>query len=183
MRNFLILASSLGLAFVASAGDSATEVKSANPAAVVYDDKSAFEYIKTLAGNWERKGSASHEHGASSSMVSFKISAAGSTVMETYNAGQKNEMVSVYHMDGNTLLMTHYCALQNAPVMKFEKTGKPGEIKLGFFGGTNFDPKVDAHAHEADIVVKDQDTFEVTAIGYAGGKPVPPAVSLMKRAQ
>lgn len=183
MKIFAILASSLGLAFVANAGAPATEGKSTNPAAIVFDDKSAFEYIKTLAGNWQRMGGAGHEHGASSSVVSFKISAAGSTVMETYNAGQKNEMVSVYHMDGNTLLMTHYCALQNAPVMKFEKSGKPGEIKLAFFGGTNFDPKVDAHAHEGLIQVKDAETFETTAVGYAGGKPQPPAVSVMKRIQ
>ena len=181
MKNFAILASSLGLALVAWADEPATDGKTKNPAAMVYDDQSAFNYIKTLAGNWERMGGAGHEHGASSSVVSFKISAAGSTVMETYNAGQPNEMVSVYHMDGKILLMTHYCALHNAPVMKFAKTGKPGEIKLDFFGGTNFDPKVDAHAHEGLIRVKDQDTFEVTAVGYAGGKPLPPAVSLMKR--
>lgn len=183
MRNFVILASSLGLALVAFAGEPAREIKTANPAAVIYDDKSAFEYIKTLAGDWQRMGGAGHEHGANSSVVSFKISAAGSTVMETYNAGQKNEMVSVYHMDGDTLLMTHYCALQNAPVMKFEKSGTPGEIKLAFFGGTNFDPKVDAHAHQGLIRVKDQDSFEVTAVGMAGGKLGTPAVSLMKRNQ
>ena len=183
MKNAVILASSLGLALVTWAAEPAKEGKAVNPATIVYDDKSAFEYIKTLAGNWERMGAAGHEHGASSSVVSFKISAAGSTVMETYNAGQSNEMLSVFHMDGNTLLMTHYCALQNAPVMKFEKTGNPGEIKLGFFGGTNFDPKVDAHAHEGLIRVKDPDTFEVTSVGYAGGKPLPPDVSLMKRKQ
>jgi hypothetical protein len=178
MKNLSILASTLGLACVAWAAD---EAKMVNPAAIVFDDQSAFNYIKTLAGNWSRVGGATHEHGASSSVVSFKISAAGSTVMETYNAGQPNEMVTVYHMDGKTLLLTHYCALQNAPVMKFAKTGKPGEIKMEFFGGTNFDPKVDAHAHEALIRVKDQDTFEATSIGYAGGKPLPPAISLMKR--
>jgi hypothetical protein len=181
MKSFVILASSLGLAFVAWAAEPATDGNTANPATIVYDDKSAFEYIKTLAGNWERTGGAGHEHGSSSSLISFKISAAGSIVTETYNAGQRNEMISVYHMDGNTLLMTHYCALQNAPVMKFEKSGTPGEIKLGFFGGTNFDPKVDAHAHEGVILVKDRNTFEKTSVGYAGGKPLAPEVSLMTR--
>jgi hypothetical protein len=182
MKSLAILASSLGLAFVALADEPATSSKTVNPATVVYDDQSAFNYIKTLAGNWERMGAAAgHEHGTSSSVVSFKISAAGSTVMETYNAGKPNEMVSVYHMDGKTLLMTHYCALHNAPVMKFRKTDKPGEIKLDFFGGTNFDPKVDAHAHEGLIRIKDQNTFEVTSVGMAGGKPLAPTVSLMKR--
>jgi len=181
MKSFAILASILGLAFVALADEPATAGKTVNPATIVYDDQSAFNYIKTLAGNWERTGGAGREHGTSSSVVSFKISAAGSTVMQTYNAGKPNEMVSVYHMDGKTLLMTHYCALQNAPVMKFRKTDKPGEIKLDFFGGTNFDPKVDAHAHEALLRIQDQNTYEVTSIGMSGGKPLPPAVSLMKR--
>jgi len=181
MKNLVVLVSSLGLACAAWAAEPVTAGKTANPAAIVYDDKSAFEYIKTLAGNWERSGVSGHEHGSNSSVVSFKVTAAGSAVMETYNAGQRNEMISVYHMDGNTLLMTHYCALKNAPMMKFEKSEKPGEIKLGFFGGTNFDPKVDAHAHEATIEVKDHDTFEVSSVGYTGGKPLAPAVSLMKR--
>lgn len=181
MKTLLLLTSSLGLAFVAWAGDPATDGKATNPATVVYDDKSAFQYIKTLAGAWDRVGGPGHEHGTGSSVISFKISAAGSIVTETYNAGQPNEMISVYHMDGDTLLMTHYCALQNAPVMKFEKTGKPGEIKLAFFGGTNFDPKVDAHAHEGTIEVKGQDKFEMTSIGYAGGKPQTPAVSVLTR--
>ena len=90
-------------------------------------------------------------------------------------------MVSVYHMNGPDLMMTHYCALQNAPVMKFEKTGKPGEIKMGFAGGSNFDPKVDAHAHEGLIRVRDRDTYEATAIGWSGGKPGAARVSVMKR--
>jgi hypothetical protein len=180
MKRMAILTVSLGLALAVRAGDSAKDT-GVDPATIVFDDASAFSYIKSLAGSWERMGGASHEHGANSSVVSFKLSAAGSAVIETYNAGQPNEMVTVYHMDGKTLLLTHYCALQNAPVMKFSRTGKPGEIKMDFFGGTNFDPKVDAHAHEALIRVKDRDTFEATAIGYAGGKPVAPAVSLMKR--
>ena len=43
-------------------------------------------------------------------------------------------MITIYHMDGDDLLLTHYCALQNAPVMKFEKSNKPGEIKFAFHG-------------------------------------------------
>jgi folate-dependent phosphoribosylglycinamide formyltransferase PurN len=56
MKNIVILASSLGLALAAFAAEPATDGKTANPATIVYDDKSAFEYIKTLAGNWERAG-------------------------------------------------------------------------------------------------------------------------------
>src|SRR5258708_22892091 len=102
MKSFAILASSLGLAFVAWADEPATDGKTVNPAAIVYDDQSAFNYIKTLAGNWERMGRAGHEHGASSSVVSFKISTAGSTAIETYNARRPNEIVSVHNIDRET---------------------------------------------------------------------------------
>ena len=154
----------------------------AKPAAThVYDAKSAFEYLKSLAGVWEKMGGESDHEGGAQSTVTFRVSAAGSAVIQTYFAGLPNEMVSVYHMNGPDLMMTHYCALQNAPVMKFEKTGKPGEIKMGFAGGSNFDPKVDAHAHEGLIRVRDRDTYEATAIGWSGGKPNAARVSVMKR--
>src|SRR5258708_22073777 len=109
MKSFAILASSLGLAFVAWADEPATDGKTANPAAIVYDDQSAFNYIKTLAGNWDRMGGAGHEHGASSSAVSFKNSAPGSNVIETHNAGPPHQKVSFYHIVGRNLLITHYC--------------------------------------------------------------------------
>ena len=179
-KQISIIAATLALALPLQAADS--KDKAANPASVVYDAQSAFSYLKTLAGDWERQSN-DHEHGSSSRIVTFRVSAAGSAVIETYNAGLPNEMVSVYHMDGKELMMTHYCALQNAPVMKFEKSNKPGEIKLAFAGGTNFDPKVDAHAHEGLLRVTDTNTFEAVAVGMAGGKLRPPAESLMKRKQ
>ncbi len=177
MKHLMIAAATLALALPAFAGED-----TGNPAAVVFDAKSAFAYLKTLAGDWERQ-SGDMDHGTSARVVTFRLSAAGSAVVETYNAGKPNEMVSVYHMDGDKLMMTHYCALQNAPVMQFEKSSKPGEIKLAFAGGTNFDPKVDAHAHEGMLRVKDANTFEAVAVGMAGGKLGKPAASLMKRRQ
>ena len=180
-KQISIIAATLALALPLQAADSKDKA-GANPASVVYDAQSAFSYLKTLAGDWERQSN-DHEHGSSSRIVTFRVSAAGSAVIETYNAGLPNEMVSVYHMDGKELIMTHYCALQNAPVMKFEKSNKPGEIKLAFAGGTNFDPKVDAHAHEGLLRVTDTNTFEAVAVGMAGGQLRPPAESLMKRKQ
>jgi hypothetical protein len=90
-------------------------------------------------------------------------------------------MVTVYHRDGDDLLLTHYCALWNAPVMKFEKSDKPGEIRFAFHGGTNFDPKVDTHVHEGTLLIKDADTLEVNFVAFADGKPQPENRSILKR--
>ncbi len=90
-------------------------------------------------------------------------------------------METIFHMDGNELLLTHYCALQNAPVLGFVKTGKPGEIKFAFKGGTNFDPAVDAHFHEGTFNVKDKDTFEQTFTVFTNGKATPEGRSTLRR--
>jgi hypothetical protein len=173
----------VALAYSASA-DNAKPVDppAAGPGAVVYDADSAFEFLKTLVGDWER-AHGDHQHGGSSRAVTFKVTAAGSSVMETIYPGDPNEMITMYHMDGNDLLLTHYCALQNAPVMKFEKTGKPGEIKFAFFGGTNFDPKVDMHAHEGTFRVKDADTIESTFVTFSDGKENSKVSGTLKRKQ
>ena len=125
------------------------------------------------------------EHGAAPAgnqgVVSVKTKAAGSAVVHTYGAGTPNEMETIFHMDGDQLLLTHYCALQNAPVLRFVKSDKPGELKFVFQGGTNFDPKVDAHLHESTFQVKDKDTVEQNSTVFANGKANPELKAILHR--
>ena len=44
----------------------------------------------------------------------------GSAVTETLFPGTAHEMMSVYHMDGDDLVLTHYCAGGNQPRMMLE---------------------------------------------------------------
>ena len=174
MKTCACFAMTLAIAFMfigPAWADAPTSVKTAgHPELVVYDANSAFEFLRTLTGDWERSGG-DHDHGGDSHKVTFRNTASGSSVMETIFPGEAMEMISMYHMDGDTLLLTHYCALQNAPIMKFEKSDKPGEIKFVFHGGTNFDPKVDAHVHEGLMRIKDANTIESSFVSYADGKP------------
>jgi len=171
----------LALAAAAWAAKPADAEKPASsPASVVYDADSAFEFLKTLAGDWDRDSSG-HQHGSKAHGTTFRVSAAGSAVVETIFPGQKSEMITVYHRNGKDLLLTHYCALWNAPVMKFEKTDKPGEIKFAFEGGTNFDPAVDTHVHEGAFLIKDANTIEATFVSFANGKANPGGRSVLKR--
>ena len=89
-----------------------------SPDQVVYDAQSAFAFLKSMVGTWE--GAArEHDHGGTARRVDVRSTAAGSAVMQTLYPGEAYEMVNVFHMDGDTLLFTHYCAAQNAPVMKY----------------------------------------------------------------
>ena len=167
---FLLLAS-VSLAPAAPAAD--------KPAERVYDAQSAFEALKSFEGEWSStpKGGDSTR----ASKVVYEVSANGSSVIKTYGPGSQYEMFSVYHMDGDDLVMTHYCALGNQPRMRFEATGKPGEIYFAFDGGTNFDPKSDAHAHEGSTYVTGADTQEFRSIGWRDGQPQPARHSALRR--
>lgn len=193
MQRVMVLAAGvalvLGLAVSTHAQSKKGQPKAVegSPETVVYDAQSAMAFLTTTSGNW---GSASgqHEHGGAApagnrGLVSVKTKAAGSAVVHTYAQGTPGEMETVFHMDGDQLLLTHYCALQNAPVLKFVKTNKPGELKFEFLGGTNFDPKVDAHLHESTFQIMDKDTIEQRSTVFANDKPQPELKAILHRQQ
>ena len=177
-----VLCGLLLLSAAALAADDDSAQAPAAPDQVVYDADSAFAFLKSMAGSWEGQAR-EHDHHATADArrVEVRTSAAGSAVIQTLYPGQPMEMLNVFHMDGDQLLFTHYCAAQNAPVMKFEKSDQPGVIKFVFDGGTNFDPAVDVHAHEGSFQVKDKDTVASSFVTWAGGKPQPMLEGVMFR--
>jgi hypothetical protein len=186
MRKAFIAGSSAALVLLLVAVPVAAQTRTASSAApesVVYDAASAMAFLKTLTGDWQAGARDHHSTGAQASAgsLTFRTKAAGSAVVQTTGMGTRNEMETIFHMDGNKLLLTHYCALQNAPVLRFQKTDKPGEIKFVFEGGTNFDPNVDAHFHEGTFQVIDKDTVEQNFTVFSNGKPSPEGKAVLRR--
>jgi hypothetical protein len=127
------------------------------------------ERVKKLAGTWVE---ADKDGKPTDKVVSvFKITAGGSAVQETLFPGQPMEMVSVYHLDGADLLMTHYCALGNQPRMKADPKSPANQIQFKFVGGTNLDPAKDMHMHEGTLTFVDDDHIEFTGVAWIDGKP------------
>ena len=76
----------------------------------------AFASFKQLAGTWHST-SASGEEGN----LEYEVIAGGSAVVETFVSpkhGEENAMVTVYHLDGDDLVLTHYCMAGNQPTMR-----------------------------------------------------------------
>lgn len=141
------------------------------------DAQSVFERLTTLAGTWkgepEGEGDyASAEAEAWGGVVhEFEISAAGTVVMETMNPGTDGEMINMYHLDGEDLVLTHYCAGGNQPSMRLNRgTSTADKLVFDFVGGTNLDPAVDEHIHSAQIMLVDIDHIESIWTGYKEGK-------------
>ncbi|MBI1848892.1 MAG: hypothetical protein HYR85_00970 [Planctomycetes bacterium] len=130
--------------------------------------KAAFERIKTLAGTWH--GKAGEGDGNQDAVVEYKISAANNVVMETLFPGSNHEMISMYYLVGDELVMTHYCAMGNQPHMRFDaRASKPDTLVFAFDGGTNFDPKKDAHIHCGQIRFVGSDRIESRWNHWGGG--------------
>lgn len=171
MMNAKTLAAILALAaavvavpLVGRAGDD--EGKKDEVKAGTVDGKTAFKRLKTLAGEWTAKvdgGPRKDEHDEASahSKMIYRVTAAGSVVMETFFPGSPHEMISMYHLDGDKLIMTHYCAAQNQPHLKLDTDAStPDELVFVFDGGTNLDPEKDVHIHSGRIRFLDDGSVE-----------------------
>ena len=144
------------------------------------DAKTAFKRIKTLAGTWKSQtadlGKADHgkvkdEDHKGDTPVIYKLTGAGSALVETQFPGSDHEMVSVYHLDGEDLRMTHYCAAGNQPRVKLDRVNsKPDELIFVFDGGTNLDPEKDMHIHGVKITFHKDGKVTSAWDGYVGGK-------------
>ncbi len=181
MKQTILTLSCLALAVGVTPSTAAAQSADA-PEAIIYDAQSAMEVLKSLEGDWVRETTGS-EHGANTPVASYKVTAAGSAIVLTTGAGTPMEMATIFHMDGDRLLQTHYCALMNAPVLRFEQTDTPGELKFVFHGGTNFDAAVDAHYHEGSYWIKDKDTIDASFVVFANGEMSNDGRGIMKRAK
>ena len=109
------ITTTLGLVFVAL---SAAAPASAQMGMEPYKGSSEFEQLKQLIGVWEgempmkdKGGEAGAKHEGMPEMmkmrVEYRLTAGGSAIQETFNAGSPMEMVSMYHDRGGNLSITH----------------------------------------------------------------------------
>lgn len=82
-------------------------------------DKATFERLCALAGTWQ----STDPEGKVFEAAVFKVSSNGSSVVETMFPGSPFEMTNVYHLDGPSVVLTHYCAAGNQPRMRATNTG------------------------------------------------------------
>ena len=80
----------------------------------IYEGSQAFQQMKHLAGKWE--GTIDLGKGPEKISASYRVTSAGSALVETIFEGTPHEMITIYHDDKNQRLgMTHYCGLNNQP--------------------------------------------------------------------
>jgi len=97
-----------------------------------------WERLKTLVGEWD--GSAVEGSQKMPTYISIRMTGDGSAVMHWMDAGTPHEMITMFHMDKEELLATHYCSAHNQPRMRALPSETPGRIAFEFKDGTNIRP-------------------------------------------
>jgi hypothetical protein len=94
----------------------------------------SFDLLKGLEGNWAGKNQQGQPV-----QITFRLTAGGSALMsEILGRGPEN-MITMFHMDGDRLLMTHYCGAGNQPRMKVIAADAKS-VSFEFMDGTNIAP-------------------------------------------
>jgi hypothetical protein len=132
-----------------------------------YSGSKEYERMKELVGAWEGTSNMAKE--GQPIRVEYRLTAGGSAIVETLFPGTPEEMISVYHDSNGKLSMIHYCMLRNQPYMKLLKASAD-RIDFMFAGGSNVDPKKDAHMHALSIFFVDKDHIVQNWSYFEGGK-------------
>ncbi len=91
----------------------------------------AFDQLKSLAGQWEgttpdgKKVQVSYELISNGSVLMERLHPGnepdminGSVLMERLHPGNEPDMITMYSLDGDRILVTHYCSMGNQPTMQ-----------------------------------------------------------------
>jgi hypothetical protein len=137
----------------------------------------ALEQMKSLEGVWEGK-----DPEGNPVTVSYKVVSAGSSVEETIDHDKmgKGAMITMYHLDGDKLMMTHYCSMGNQPKMRLTKS-TPTSMVFSFVSATNMSSLDDAHMHKLVLTWKDKDHISHEWTMRAKGKDESPVVFKLAR--
>jgi hypothetical protein len=161
---------------------------SGNTALAQNTTATGFDKLKSLAGEWEAVG----PDGAPVK-ISYEIISGGAAVMETRAPANEPSMVSIFHLDGDKLVMTHYCSAGNQPHMqadphmqaeRMQTEIQRGEIKalnFSFVSITNLSKPADGHMRKLSYTFRDKDHITQVWTWREAGKDAAATFDLVRK--
>jgi hypothetical protein len=116
------------------------------------DAQKAFTAIKNMPSTWEQK-----MPDGKTLQVNFKVVSGGSAVMSEILGMGKEDMISVFNMDGpNRLLLTHYCSAGNQPRMQASVSPDGKTMTFSFVDATNLATPDAGHMQSMVLTLLDE---------------------------
>ena len=120
------------------------------------NSQKSFDLLKSFSGAWE-----GNTVQGKTVQVSFRTTAAGSAlVSEITMPGMKGEdMISMFHMDNDRLLLTHYCSAGNQPRLVASLSADGKTVTFDFLDATNLPSPQAGHMRHAVYIFTDSDHY------------------------
>jgi len=158
MKAHLLIANLVLAASAVQAGDTNSD-RTNGPAA-------AFARLKTLVGEWEADTTMGKAH------LSYELISGGTALLERFTAEKLPVMLTVYHLDGSRLLLTHYCAAGNQPRMQAGPLNpETGDLEFKFLDATNLTGPGAGHMHGVKMRFVDNKHLISEWQFYENGQP------------
>lgn len=122
----------------------------------------SFESLKALAGQWDAK-----DPSGRAQTITWKVVSGGSVLMESM---QEESMVTMYHVDNNRLMLTHYCSAQNQPRMQAHVSDDGKTFTFDFLDATNLANPDDGHMRKLILKIQDKDHITEQWVFAKNGK-------------
>lgn len=156
------------LSLIASAGTAAqTHTHLDKTALNPTPARTAFERFKKLEGSWKGRSTKGWEE-----EISYRTIAQGTVVVGTsFNAHPNETMMTMIHLDGERLMLTHYCVAKNQPRLVATSYTDDGKtITFTFLDGTNMPSRDRGHMDKVVFRFIDDNHVAARWTWYQDGK-------------
>ena len=113
------------------------------------DAQKVLDRFKSMVGTWEGKSSS-----GDTSTVTYKLMGGGTGVMAEMHMIEE-DMTSMFYVDGDRLLMTHFCPSGNQPRMVATVSPDLKMVSFDFLDATNLPGPQAGHMHRAVYLFSD----------------------------
>lgn len=127
----------------------------------------AFEQLKRLAGEWRARSTRGWDES-----VTYEVAARGSLVVETntFTDAPESTMYTMFYLDGDRLLATHYCGSGNQPTLLATAVADDGKrVTFTYLGGTGLPSREHGHMDQAVFHFSSDDQFTSKWTWYEQG--------------
>jgi hypothetical protein len=102
----------------------------------------AFQSQKALVGDWQGRTEAGRTF-----LVNYRLIANDTVLVESWTMSPSRTSMTVYHMDGDALIATHYCPQGNQPRLTYRPDLSAARLYFTFRDATNLPDPNAAHQH------------------------------------
>ena len=89
-----------------------------------------WQKLTSLVGDWQGT------NGGKPVSVSYRLVSNGTALMETLEDDHSSQMITLYHADGASILMTHFCSMGNQPRMRAQRL-EGGRLEFAYLDASN----------------------------------------------